>query len=226
MYFIYNGISSEDMGIVVNSMPSFVKPSMKYEAIQIDGKDGAKIVEMGYSPYVLKAKITLLDPDNFDKIYSWLNGSGVLRVSDDINKYRNVKILNDINYQKLIDFKEASIEFYVYDPFRYIYNEIPKTITSFPSTIKNDGTAESKPIITIVGSGVVTITINGTTFEYTFPTGESVVLDCNEMDATYDSLLRNQYLSGNFPSLSVGLNDVNISGSVTSIKFEKHSRYL
>lgn len=226
MYFIYKGISSVDMGISVKTMPTYIKPSKRSEIIEVDGKDGAIIIENGYQPYILKATITLLDIDKLDNIIAWLDGSGTLRVSDDINKYRNVKVLNGIDYKRLYEFKEANVEFYVYDPFRYIYNEVSKTLTTFPSTIKNDGTVESKPLLTIVGSGTVSITINGTSFSYSFPSGESLTLDCENMDASYDNMLRNQYMTGNFPSLSVGLNSVSVTGTITSIKFENHSRYL
>lgn len=226
MYFTFKGISSEEYGLVVNKMPTYIKPEHFSEIITVQGKDGASVVDYGYKPYTLKAIVTLMDVSKLDEIMSWLDGSGQLVVSDDPYKYRNVKVLNGIDYQRLSELKEASIEFFVYDPYRYINGEVARTVTSFPGSVRNDGTTTSKPIITIVGSGSVSITINGTTFGYTFPSGESVKLDCEEMDATYDGILRNQYMTGNFPTLKVGVNSITVSGTVTSIKFEKHSRYL
>lgn len=226
MYFTFKGISSENMGLVVNKMPNYVKPKRRNEVIEVKGKDGANIIEYGFAPYTIKANVTLMDISKLDEIISWLDGSGQLVVSDDPYKYRNVSVLEGIDYARLSDFKEASVEFFVYDPYRYINGEVARTVTSFPGSVRNDGTTTSKPIITIVGSGYVSITINGTTFGYTFPSGESVKLDCEEMDATYDGILRNQYMTGNFPTLKVGVNSITVSGTVTSIKFEKHSRYL
>lgn len=226
MYFTFKGISSEQMGLVVNKMPNYVKPKRRSEVIEVQGKDGANIVEYGFAPYTLKATVTLLDVSKLDEIISWLDGSGQLVVSDDPYKYRNVSVLEGIDYARLSDFKEASIEFYVYDPFRYVLKDIDRTFTSFPATIKNNGTYLSQPIITIAGSGAIGVTINGISFDYTFPTSESVTIDCQNMDATYQGSLRNQYMSGDFPVLDVGVNNISVTGNVTSITFEKYTRYL
>lgn len=226
MGFTFNGVTTESMGIVVNSIQSYVKPQVKTEVIEVEGKDGAEVKEYGYAPYVLKAKITLLDLTKIDDVIAWLNGSGQLIIDEDDSHCRNVKIISTINYDFFVQLKSATVEFYVYDPFRYLVFDLPQTITTFPNSITNTGNVYSKPLLTIIGSGSVSITINGTTFSYNFPLTESVTIDCEKMDAYYTGLLRNQYMSGYFPVLKVGSNAISVTGTVTSIKFEKYSRWL
>ena len=226
MGFTYNGITTDSMGIVVNSIQTYVKPQKKAEVIQVEGRDGAEVVEYGYAPYVLKAKVTLIDLTLIDDVIAWLNGSGVLIIDEDDQKYRNVHVLSAIDYDYFSHLKQATIEFYVADPYRYTVSEIPQSFTTFPASITNLGNTEAKPKLTVVGSGAVTVTLNGVSFGYTFPVGESVVIDCKNMEATYNGALRNQYMTGLFPIMKVGVNALSVTGSVTSVAFEKYSRWL
>jgi phage-related protein len=222
----FKGITSDSLNVVVNKLPTFKKPQRKTDIIQIEGKDGAEVIEYGYAPYTLSIKITLMDVSKIDDVIAWLDGEGVLISSEDSLRCVNARVIGEINYNRLMMLKEATVEFYIKNPFRYLATDIPQTITTFPSTITNTGTVYSKPLLTIVGSGSVTLTINGVTFGYTFPLGESVTIDCESMDATYSGSLRNQYMSGYFPQLSVGSNAISKTGDVTSIKFERYSRWL
>lgn len=226
MGFTYNGITTESMGIVVNSIQTYVKPQKKVDLIQVEGRDGADVIEYGYAPYILKAKITLLDLSLIDEVIAWLNGSGVLIIDEDDQKYRHVRVLSDVNYEYFSHLKQATIEFYVADPYRYTVSEIPQSFTTFPAGITNLGNTVAKPKLTVVGSGAITVTLNGVSFGYTFPVGESVVIDCKNMDATYNGALRNQYMTGLFPTMKVGANALAVTGSVTSVSFAEYSRWL
>lgn len=226
MGFTFKGITSESMGIVVNSIQTYVKPQKKADVIQVEGRDGAEVVEYGYAPYILKAKVTLMDLSLIDDVVAWLNGSGVLIIDEDNLKYRNVRVLSEIGYEFFSHLKSATIEFYVSDPYRYEVLEVARTISTFPNSITNAGNTVAKPILTIVGSGSITVTLNGVTIGYTFPAGESVKIDCKNMDASYNGALRNQYMTGNFPSLSVGANSISVTGSVTSVSMSEYSRWL
>ena len=222
----FKGITSDSLSVVINKLPTFKKPQRKSEVIAIEGKDGAEVVEYGFAPYVLPVRITLMDKDRLDEVMAWLDGSGVLITSDDPLRYRQARVLGEVDYTRLVELKQAQVDFYIEHPFRYNINDIPQTITGFPSTITNNGNVYSKPLLTLVGSGTVSLTINGTTFSYAFPSGESVVIDCESMDASYNGSLRNQYMSGGFPNLKVGSNAIAKTGTLTSIKFEKYSRWL
>lgn len=222
----FKGITSDSLDVVVNKLPTFIKPQRKTEIIQIEGKDGAEVIEYGYAPYTLSVKITLMDVSRLDDVIAWLDGEGILISSEDELRCVTARVISDIDYTRLITLKEAKVDFFVKDPFRYLVNDIPQTISTFPNMITNSGTVYSKPLLNIVGSGSVSITINGTTFSYNFPLGESVTIDCETMDATYNGQLRNQYMNGYFPKLNVGSNAVDKTGTVISIKFERYSRWL
>lgn len=226
MYITFKGATSDSKNVIIESFNWFTKPQKRTDVRLIDGKDGAVVTELGYAPLVLSCVIGLKSTANVDEVIAWLDGSGVLKCSDDALKFRNAMVLEQVDYQKLIRFRKAEVEFYVKDPFRYLVTETPQVVSTFPGAITNAGSVYTRPKLTIEGSGAISVTLNGTTFDYTFPTGENVVIDCDTMDATYNGALRNQYMSGNFPILAVGSNALSVSGTVTSITVTNHTRFL
>ena len=235
MYFTFKGITSTSMGLVVNSMPTFKKPQRRSDVKLIDGKAGASVTEYGYAPYSLPCKVTLTDTSKLDAIIAWLDGTGTLICSDDPLKYRDVRILDEVDYQRMGDLKETTIEFYVPIPFRKLLNDTQLTVTKAQGTITyaNAGTADSYPLLNIgatAAGGPVTVTINGVGITFNFPTEYSYInIDCLsktiwkdiEGDASY------YLLSGVYPKLKPGNNTISISGTnATSVDITKRTSYL
>ena len=224
MGFTFNGITTDSMGIVVNSIQTYVKPQKKAEVIQVEGRDGAEVVEYGYAPYILKAKVTLLNLTLIDNVIAWLNGSGVLIIDEDNQKYRNVRVLSAIDYDYFSHLKQATIEFYVADPFRYLITEANVTLL-VAGNVTNSGTYTSLPLIKLTGTGLVTVTINGRSFTYNFDT-PYVYIDSQIQDAYYNGILKNRNFGGDFPKLDVGVNAISWTGTVTEMVITKRTRYL
>lgn len=224
MGFTFKGITTESMGIVVNSIQTYVKPQKKAEVIQVEGRDGAEVVEYGYAPYVLKAKVTLLDLTLIDDVIAWLSGTGVLIIDEDDMKYRNVRVLSAIDYEYFAHLKSATLEFYVSDPFRYLITDADVTLLA-GGNVTNDGTYKSEPLIKLTGSGYVTVTINGRDFTYNFDT-PYVYIDSKIKEAYHLTDLKNRQLGGDFPILDVGVNAISWVGTVTEMVISKRTRYL
>lgn len=219
------------MGLVVNSMPTFKKPQRRSDVKLIDGKAGASVTEYGYAPYSLPCKVTLTDISKLDAIIAWLDGTGVLICSDDPLKYRDVRILEEVDYQRMGDLKETTIEFYVPIPFRFLVTESPVTLTSSGS-ITNTGTVDSMPLLKLTGTGTVVLTIGSKSFTYIFDT-PYVYIDCGsylngefKQDAYYGATLKNRKMTGEFPKLLVGANAISWTGTLTELVVTKRSCWL
>lgn len=224
MGITFKGITSNSLGVTVNILPNFIKPQRRNEVILINGKDGADIVEKGYAPYILKMKITVKNVSNLDTIIAWLDGDGVLITPDDSLKYRNVKVLNTVDYAKLMKYKSAEVEFYVSDPFRYVLSETNTTLVA-SGNVTNSGTYKSLPLIKLTGSGLVTVFINGRQFTYNFDT-PYVYIDSQSQEAYHSTVSKNRKLGGNFPFLDVGVNAISWTGTVTQMVITKRTRYI
>ena len=231
MDFTFKGLTATSFGIIVNSMPTFKKPKRKVNKKSVDGRHGTQVEELGYDSYSLPSLITPTDTAYFDAIYAWLDGPGVLICGDDPLKYRIAEVIEEVEYGRLAIWKEASIDFFIADPFRYVLNEADLIFTtvSFPATITNTGTFESLPLLKLTGSGAISITLNGTTFTYTFPSGETYVwIDCKEQAAYYGTTVdyRDGSMSGNYPVLKVGSNALAKTGTVTQAIVSKRTCFL
>jgi len=212
-------------------MNNFQKPQRRSEIKLIDGKAGASVTEYGYAPYIIKAVIGVTKNADIDAIIAWLDGTGVLLCSDDQLKYRNVRVLNDIDYEKLLRFKKAKVEFYVQDPFRYLLSESDITLTSSGS-ITNAGKVDSMPLLKLTGAGIVVLTIGSQSFTYIFDT-PYVYIDCGsylngefKQEAYYGTVYKNRKMTGEFPKLLVGANAISWTGTLTELVVTKRTMFL
>lgn len=229
MDFTFKGLTATSFGIIVNSMPTFKKAKRKVNKKSVDGRHGTQVEELGYDSYSLPSSITPTDAAYFDSIYAWLDGPGVLICSDDPQKYRMAEVIEEVEYGRIALWKEATIDFFIADPFRYILNEVDQSITIYPGTIVNAGTYESLPLLKLTGSDAISVTLNGTTFTYTFPNGETYVyIDCREQTAYYASSIdyRDGSMSGNYPTLAIGNNTLAIIGAITQVIATKRTCFL
>lgn len=119
--FIFKGKSSKDFKIIINSLPTISKPPLRVEEIEIDGVDGARYEELGYGCYEKKIKITITE-DNIDSLIDWLKGEGDLILSNEPDKYYNAKIIEQIDFERLMKYEPTEIKFRV-QPFKYQYQE-------------------------------------------------------------------------------------------------------
>lgn len=223
----WKGISSTTKkGLIITSLPPITKPQMRINEMMVDGRDGSVIEELGYQSYDKAVGIGLKGGYDIDEIISYFTGSGTLVLSNEPDKYYKATIVNQIDYNRLLRFRTAEVKFRV-QPYKHKVGEAEVTVAS-GGTVTNLGNVESKPHITIEGSGTIEVGVNGINiFKYTFPNGETQVkLDCDGEDAYFNEALKNRNMTGEFPRLKVGSNTITYSGSVTSFKIIPNSRWI
>ena len=227
MDLIINGTSLSSLGVIVKNQTRYIKPKRRTTSYYVDGQDGVNIVEgYGYDAYILPFNITLTDPTKFDQIYALLDGNVILETSGDVGKFRYAKVLEDVDYNPIALWKETTVEFLIYKPFRYVKTESNVTLVA-PGNLTNAGTVNSLPLLKITGTGTVVITIGGRSFTYVFDT-PSVYIDSDSQEAYYlvPTTRKTNKMTGAFPYLTPGVNAVSWTGTVTQIIITPRSRYL
>src|SRR3712207_4759907 len=100
---------------------------------------------------------------------------------------------------------------------KYAVKEKIITITKNNSTIYNEGTFQSKPVIKVYGSGDIKLKINDD--EVTMKKVEEyVTIDSVLKDCYKDDELKNGDMIGEFPVLKIGENVVSFSGNVSKVE--------
>lgn len=227
----WKGINSSTIpGLIICELPPITKPKMRTTITKIDGRDGDIIEELGYESYTKSIKIGLARNYDINQVIKYFTGSGELVMSNEDDKVYNCKIVDKIDYEKLLRFKTATVKFYT-QPYKYKKNESKVTLNISSQTsvkVNNIGLEPAKPIIKLTGSGTVGITLNGSSIlTYTFPSGETeVVIDSMEEEAYLNGVFKNRNMTGEFPILEIGQNTIGWSGTLTKIEIQPKSRWL
>lgn len=227
----WKGIDSESIeGLLICELPPISKPKMRIKETVIDGVDGSFIEELGYESYDKTMKIGLTRDYDIDEVMDYFNGEGNLIFSNEDDKLYKAKIINQIDYQRLLRFKTANVTFRV-QPFKYSTSEVSKKANITDETsinVYNNGNVVSKPQIKIYGTGVINFKLEGRTiFTYTFSSDDTyVVIDSDKQDAYVGSILKNRFMNGDFPIFQKGKNTISWDGTITKIEISNYSRWI
>ena len=118
-FIILNGRKSTTVkGLLIQSLPPISKPLMRTSVEEIDGRDGDVITKLGYSAYDKQMSIGLFGDFDIDEVIEYFNSEGSVIFSNELDKYYYYKIIAQIDYEKLLRFRTATVTFHV-QPFKY-----------------------------------------------------------------------------------------------------------
>lgn len=233
-YIILNGINSKSItGLCIDELPPITKAQVRNSVEEIDGRDGDIITKLGYGAYDKTVTVGLYGNYNVDDVISFFNSDGIVTFSNESDKYYNYQILNQINFEKLLRFKTASVTFHC-QPFKYSLTDSTESYEingDEAIEIYNNGNIYSKPKITIYGSGDIFVYLNDIQmFKIELGNEEYITIDIAEMEAYKDNLnmLKNRLITGNYDNfvLNPGENTLHFSGNVTKVDISNYSRWL
>lgn len=113
-YIILNGISSETVpGLEIETLPTIMKPAMRTQVEEIDGRSGNFVFPVGYAAYTRSFQIGIKAPYDLDEIISFFNSEGTAIFSNEPDKYYRYMITEPIVFEPI-----TTIEMRV-QPFKY-----------------------------------------------------------------------------------------------------------
>ena len=234
-YFIINGKSSNSIrGLIVSELAPIKKAQVRTLIETVDGRDGDIVTPLGYSAYDKPVKIGLSVNYDIDEIIDYLNSEGTIIFSNEPDKYYRFSVYNEIDFERLIRFKTASVVFHV-QPYKFstLEKELSFEISESPESISiyNAGNVYSRPTIYISAEGIVSVSLNGSEIlEIDFGEDEQTIkIDSEDMNAYYsDNTLANRIVTGNYDNIKLikGSNEIGLTGNVSSITINKYSRWI
>lgn len=118
-YIILNGKKSNLInGLLISSLPPISKPKIRAQYTEIDGRDGDIVTKLGYSAYAKKIEIGLFGLYDVNDVIAYFDSEGIVTFSNEPDKYYYYKIIDQIDFSRLIRFKKATVTFHV-QPFKY-----------------------------------------------------------------------------------------------------------
>ena len=230
-YVIINGVNSGTItGLAIKELPPIIKPMIRTQTEEIDGRDGDITTELGFAAYDKQIEIGLYGGFDINRVIEFFTGEGKVTFSNESDKFYYFKILNQIDYEKLLKFKTAVVTFHC-QPFKYPVTEATLNLTTGNNTINNIGNYYAKPILELVGSGNIEIGLGGVQIlEIALDTNEKITIDVPNLEAynTDDKSLMNRDVTGDYMKLLMqkGNNTLSITGTITSAKIKNYTRWI
>lgn len=220
--FTFKDISSASLDLIIKDMPLVPRAEKNIETIEVSGRNGN--LHIDNQNYLSKSYSIICLAKNLQKIddiNSKLCGFGKLILSKYADRYFNATIKNQIQYSKYVTFlQEFPIQFEL-DPIAYSNNEDTETLTS-SGNVTVGGNVAVYPIITILGTGTVTINGYSLTVEET-----GITIDCELMNCTKNNLSANdKVILDEFPKLSVGTNTITLGTGITQVTIKYRKGWL
>ena len=235
-WFIWNGIRSTDMGVHVLEQPTPTMPNERVTFTNIPGRSGTLTTTEGdyvYDDLVLTATCIIADPERIPDICAWLRGSGTATFANRDGGFYYARVVNQIPFEKILrgnPHRTFAVNFRC-KPFWYEADVAPMNIqpasgsSSGYVTMQNPGNVPSEPIITVTGSGEITLIVDMTIVELADVNGE-ITLDSVLQECYSGSESMNSCMSGDFPTLPPGSSTISWTGNVTYLKLQPNWRYL
>ena len=130
----WKGVSSTTIdGLLICELPPISKPPMRVKETMIDGRDGSVIEDLGYAPYDKPVTIGLRGNFNINKVIKYFTGEGEIIFSNEPDKVYTAKVINQIDYNRLLRFRTAVVQFRV-QPYKRKYNEAYKETQTATAT--------------------------------------------------------------------------------------------
>ena len=234
-YIIINGKSSKNInGLMIQSLPPITKPKIRTSVEEFDGRDGDIVSVLGYGAYDKTITIGLKGDYDVDEVISFLQQEGKITFSNELDKYYYFSQYDTIDFEKLIRFKTANVNFHI-QPFKHSLDEQPlkwtnpgnKTICTF--SVRNRGNLKSKPKITIEGTGEINVYIGIENILQIALTNETIIIDAEKMNAySQTGEYMNRKVIGEYRNLRLpsGVSDLRVTGNLQSVKVENYSLWI
>lgn len=226
----WNGQCSLDLGVVVEEVPNLNRPARKFKTYEVPGRSGTIIEQQdAYANINKEYQIWFTDwfyndinsSSKAAQVASWLySAGGYMRLEDDFEPtiYRLAYFNGPLNIENILQkYGKAQITFNC-RPERYL--KTGEEWIENPTKLTNPTSFAAKPLIKIEGSGNGTFTIQGQTVTISGMT-DYLYIDCETMDCYRQSAEnKNSLMSGNFPTLKPGDNNISKTGGITKISVQ------
>jgi len=229
LWFEFAGVSSTAKGLKLLALPDRPRAALRVpDEPPIPGRDGTLwLPEDAYDDIEISVRAQLLSTVTPASISAWLTGRGWLRFSDAPTRAYKARALAAYPYAHIggCETRQTIEVTFTCHPCAYVY-PIPSVALTNGRIITNPGTRYAEPVITIVGSGDITLAIGTQTLVITGLTGGSITLDM-EARVAFRELTDGSkvnlcpLVSGDWPLLiQPGSNAVSWTGAVSALTLD------
>ncbi len=163
-WFDYNGVRCTQYGIHVSVQPDITIPTERVTFKDVPGRSGSLTMledEDVYDDMVLAAECFVSNPYRIGEIAGYLKGSGKVTFANRQGGFYYARVINQIPFSKILrgnPHRSFMVNFRC-KPFFYLNNAHAESFYSGTGTLTNPGTVYSEPVITVIGTGDITLMV-------------------------------------------------------------------
>lgn len=214
---IFNDKSSLDLGIEIIKRPEIPSPQPIYNSYDIPGKNGKEYELEGYEDIEIEVDFNFIDRETmyerFLECKRWINTikDNKLIFSDNPGVFYKVNYATITSNERVFKVIGKFTITFNCEPFAYEFEGQNEIEIINEAMIFNHGDFESKPIIKIIGEGLVTINLNDEIIKVNL--GGDIIIDSYlELSYKEDKSPQNSNIQGRYPILKLGENNISYSG--------------
>lgn len=186
--------------------------------IEVAGRPGTLTRLSGWRDTVLTLPLAVKQSQYaYQHVAVALMDASTIGLSGEPGVFRNIKHATISPLRRELaswGFFEAELDC---EPFAYLDSGLVKHTLSASGSIANPGLLDSAPIITVHGTGTLTLTINGVPYRVASPSGQ-VTLDSARLIAHVAGRVQTDALTGEFPLLVPGVNRFTLGTGISKIE--------
>ena len=180
-----------------------------------------------YNDMILSVTCFIENTARINAIAGYLKGDGKVVFANRRDGFYYARIVNQIPFEQILrgrPNKTFTVNFRC-KPFLYLLDSEPFTLTKASGIITNPGSVYSEPVVTVHGTGDITIMLNGEILELTDIHG-TITMDSELREAYSGNESANSHMDGEFIRLLAGYNAYSWDGDVSSIEIRPNWRTL
>lgn len=229
--FTWKGTDCTTKGIRLREMPQIIRPEERVEHVVLPGRAGELTLTQGadiYNSYIQTIPIAVDNASDLSTAEQWLKGEGYVTFSCQPTLKQKARVINAVTFtkhSKNSTWWEGEVQFYC-EPLKEPTSGSTTNVTSSGTVVNNPGDVTSRPLITITGSGTVTVTIGGNTLTITGVSNGWMIDSDLEWVTNSSGAPQMGVYSGKFPVFAPGNNTVQFTGSISKLVIDGRWRYL
>lgn len=220
-FLTINGVSSLDYGVRISGGGTYGSPDRDVEEVSIPGRNGTLLIDNGRFENI-EVKYPAYIPDKFpEKMARFRAFMGTLTGFKRLEDTYHAEFFRLASFSKGLSPKTTPLnrggEFditFTCKPQRWLKVGENEVIPG--GLLYNPTLYPSKPKIRLYGKGTLTIGEYEMTVDPLYP-NEYIDIDCDLMNASYGAVNFNNYISGQFPVLEPGDNEIEWTGDSLTI---------
>ena len=221
-YIIWKGINSRTVGITVTDLPEIILPEERVTFTDVPGLSGSLAQTEGvdvYKDITLAVKCYCPNPTTaaVAMIAGYFRGAGKLELPNRPDGYYEARVVNQISFTKILrgNLPRTFTVNFRCKPFLHLYSGETEQTVSSGDFLHNPTDVQAKPLITIMGNGDITLLV-GTQIIQLNGIENGIALDSELQEAYWESVLKNNCMTGEFPVLGEGNVAISWTGGTVS----------